>query len=455
MTGFLKHAKEYHDPEKMAADYLRVLYGDDEIIFPINPFHLLRQEGVPYFFRNFKKLEGVYIPAETNDDLPIVAINAKRPITRQRFTAAHELCHHFRDAERQVSCPIGSKDAVEKFANAFAAAILMPADKLKEKVREFQNKNGVIAFEDVLKIAEFFGVSFEACLYRIAYKLHAIEGDTSPMALQRRIKKFRPEAVRKNMKMSNAALYAMLIDDYASELCFQPDNYSRYLFEHSYIYNDSRMEGMNVEIEEAAEIVTDLRMNAQNSRFCTEENEVYMSIAGHYRMYQSIFELPVKDTISVFDAILLNRDLFSYYPYQGYGGSTRQTNTLVEGARFETTDYNNIYPELIKVDQDIKEYFIKKDQITASEYIKHVVRVHHKLTTIHPFPDGNGRTSRAFMNLQLVRAGFSPVYIKVEQKQEYIDALETADKENNHDDLYEVIFRIILQVHADINSVTL
>lgn len=56
------------------------------------------------------------------------------------------------------------------------------------------------------------------------------------------------------------------------------------------------------------------------------------------------------------------------------------------------------------------------------------------------------------MNVQLVRAGLCPVYIKVEQKKEYIQALATADKEQNYDDLYEILFKIILQVHADINS---
>ena len=38
------------------------------------------------------------------------------------------------------------------------------------------------------------------------------------------------------------------------------------------------------------------------------------------------------------------------------------------------------------------------------------------------------------------------------QKKEYIQALAAADKEQNYDDLYEILFKVILQVHADINS---
>ena len=86
------------------------------------------------------------------------------------------------------------------------------------------------------------------------------------------------------------------------------------------------------------------------------------------------------------------------------------------------------------------------------DYIKHVVRIHHRITVIHPFPEGNGRTARAFMNVQLVRAGLTPIYIKVEEKQRYVEALEKADIEKNYDDLYECIFRVMLRSHVELSK---
>ena len=82
----------------------------------------------------------------------------------------------------------------------------------------------------------------------------------------------------------------------------------------------------------------------------------------------------------------------------------------------------------------------------------HIDRVHHRITVIHPFPEGNGRTSRAFMNMQLVRSELSPIYIKVEEKDEYISALELADKEGNYTNLYEIIFKVMIRVHAEMYS---
>ena len=49
---------------------------------------------------------------------------------------------------------------------------------------------------------------------------------------------------------------------------------------------------------------------------------------------------------------------------------------------------------------------------------------HFRLTAIHPFADGNGRTARLLMNLLLLRAGYVPVAVRPEDRARYLDALE-------------------------------
>lgn len=453
MMQFRLEARRYTDPEEMAGEYLARYYGNETIAYPINPFQMLKDEGIMFSLTNFKKLEGVYIPATDEDDIPTIGINVNRPITRQRFTAAHELCHHFRDADREISCPISkSKNSIEVFAEKFAAALLMPINELRHQVNK-RKKDGYryISFDDVLDIANFFGVSFEACLYRIAYKIHAIDGDTESTVLRKRVAKYKPEKVRKSRHMTYSQLYAELLDACHEQFTFAPTDFARYVFQNNYIYNDSRMEGLEVTLEQASEIVTDLRINAQNSVYCNAENEAYLSIAGHYDMYMEILSEPVKETLTIFDMFSLNKKLFSHYPHPEFGGSSRQNNTLVLGAKFETVDFHDIFTELSKVDAEVKDYFNRKADIPMSEYVKHIVRIHHWITVIHPFPEGNGRTSRAFMNVQLVRAGLLPIYIKVEDKADYINALTCADKLQNFDELYEIIFKLILRSFVDLN----
>jgi len=265
-------ANKYTDPEKMAADYLAKYFGNQKIEYPINPFKMLKDEGVLFSLQDFQKLEGVYIPA-SSEDTPVVGINANRPITRQRFSAAHELCHHFHDADRQISCPIGSKNAVEKFAEDFAAALLMPINELRAQVNKRKNNTRNVSFDSVLEIADYFGVSFQACLFRIAYMIHAIAGNTDPDELLKRAKEFRPDKERKRRHLTYTKLYEGLIDCFQEQLTFKPTEHARYIFQNEYIFNDSRMEGLDVSLEQASEIVTDLRLKMQNSEYCTQESQ--------------------------------------------------------------------------------------------------------------------------------------------------------------------------------------
>ncbi len=83
--------------EQLADKVIRYLFKDEEPSFPINPFDIIKQFGVVYQFMDFEKLEGIYCIPESLNDIPVIGINFNRNIQRQRYTAAHELCHHIKD----------------------------------------------------------------------------------------------------------------------------------------------------------------------------------------------------------------------------------------------------------------------------------------------------------------------------------------------------------------------
>jgi len=56
---------------------------------------------------------------------------------------------------------------------------------------------------------------------------------------------------------------------------------------------------------------------------------------------------------------------------------------------------------------------------------------HYKLAYIHPFTDGNGRTSRLLMNWILMQNGFPPVIIRKEDRLAYYQHLETANQSSD------------------------
>jgi Fic family protein len=56
--------------------------------------------------------------------------------------------------------------------------------------------------------------------------------------------------------------------------------------------------------------------------------------------------------------------------------------------------------------------------------IERIARFHLEFCGIHPFEDGNGRTARCLMNLELLQNGYPPVSIGREDQQKYDDALK-------------------------------
>ncbi|HCU01184.1 TPA: cell filamentation protein Fic, partial [Candidatus Nomurabacteria bacterium] len=54
--------------------------------------------------------------------------------------------------------------------------------------------------------------------------------------------------------------------------------------------------------------------------------------------------------------------------------------------------------------------------------------LHHKLVYIHPFFDGNGRTSRLAMNIILMQVGFPLVIVMKNDRKRYYKTLSLADK---------------------------
>lgn len=56
--------------------------------------------------------------------------------------------------------------------------------------------------------------------------------------------------------------------------------------------------------------------------------------------------------------------------------------------------------------------------------VEYVAWTHAEFVRIHPFIDGNGRTSRQIMNYQLLSLGYPPISISVASRFEYYDCLD-------------------------------
>jgi Fic family protein len=433
-------------PYELANAVLKDSYGEEELSIPIDPFSLMRKHGIIYQLMKFEDLEGIYLVPENEDDIAVVGINYKRKITRQRYTAAHELCHHIKDRKNEA-CPIGAKNEIEKFAEKFAAELLMPRHIFYAVAQEYM-KNGTVSLDDALYISERFGVSFRACVLRLAYTFHILDGDYSE--LNKRISGYKPDRkkIQLGMDLENIELLRQMIDSY--EFYFRiEENIIWYRFKNDFIYNENRMEGLNLDEEEVAEIVTDLRMNRQESAYCKEEYEDIIQVVGHAELYDYI--LRTDEKLSIYKILDLNRKLFQFAPFPDEAGKTRTDNNLVLGTKFETVDWRNVAAELIKLQKPVEELVEKVGEFSTSEYLLQCLKIHHRITQIHPFRDGNGRSSRALLNWMMRLKGLPPIYFKVKEKDSYYMALEQADEHMEYKELLRVTIRAIFHTIMKVN----
>ena len=115
-------------------------------------------------------------------------------------------------------------------------------------------------------------------------------------------------------------------------------------------------------------------------------------------------------------------------------GRYRNHNVIISGAQHRPPEYLKV-PELMeKLIMNYKKW---------SEY-HHVIKaalLHGELVKIHPFIDGNGRTSRLIMNMELMKNGYVPVIIKKENRLKYYETLDKAHTTSDYTEFVKLIIK--------------
>lgn len=120
-------------------------------------------------------------------------------------------------------------------------------------------------------------------------------------------------------------------------------------------------------------------------------------------------------------------------------GRYRTENVTIRGAVHIPPDYL-IVPELMeRLVLNYKEWDKYHPIIKAA-------LLHGELVKIHPFIDGNGRTSRLVMNLSLMNSGYLPVIIKKDKRLDYYNALDKAHTTGDYTDFVKLINELEIEM---------
>lgn len=181
-----------------------------------------------------------------------------------------------------------------------------------------------------------------------------------------------------------------------------------------------------------------LDVNDINKRFVERyvENESFVEevhdkweIEGLGYMYEAMHQMS-EDEFELFSIIELHRRLYTKCSIPGYGGRFRDSSAYLNGCPIDLSDPHDIFPNLIDVEDVVTGLKVFAMQMRDSDdysqletFIKECLKLKCRLIQIHPFPDGNGRTIRCFINKLFEMAGIPPVYISKQEKEEYRNAM--------------------------------
>ncbi|XDB59102.1 PREDICTED: adenosine monophosphate-protein transferase FICD isoform X1 [Capra hircus] len=183
-----------------------------------------------------------------------------------------------------------------------------------------------------------------------------------------------------------------------------------------HIYHTVAIEGNTLTLSEIRHILE--TRYAVPGKSLEEQNEV---IGMHAAMtYVNTTLLSRVGSVSIGDVLEIHRRVLGYVD-------------PVEAGRFRATQVlvgHHIPPHPQEVEKQMQEFvqWLNSEDAMNLHPVEFAALAHYKLVYIHPFIDGNGRTSRLLMNLILMQAGYPPITIRKEQRSEYYHVLEVANE---------------------------
>lgn len=175
-----------------------------------------------------------------------------------------------------------------------------------------------------------------------------------------------------------------------------------------YTYNSNAIEGNTLTLRE-----TDLVLRGLT--IAQKPLKDHMEAVGHKEAFDYISQL-VKEKAPISESIIKQIHFLVLADKRDDRGVYRRVPVRIMGAQHEPVQPYLIEP---KMEQLLIDFAESKEHI-----ITKLARFHIEFEGIHPFIDGNGRTGRLLVNLELMKAGYPPIDIKFADRIAYYNAFD-------------------------------
>ncbi|MBQ8954382.1 MAG: Fic family protein [Clostridia bacterium] len=175
-----------------------------------------------------------------------------------------------------------------------------------------------------------------------------------------------------------------------------------------YTYNSNAIEGNTLTLRETDLVLRGLTIDRKPLKD-------HMEAVGHKEAFDYVREL-VKENVPLTESVIKQIHYLVLADKKDDRGVYRRIPVRIVGARHEPVQPYLIEP---KMEQLLLNYAANEDHIVTK-----LARFHIEFEGIHPFIDGNGRTGRLLVNLELMKAGYPPIDIKFADRVAYYNAFD-------------------------------
>ena len=176
-----------------------------------------------------------------------------------------------------------------------------------------------------------------------------------------------------------------------------------------YTFNSNAIEGNTLTLRETNMVLQGLTINQKPLKD-------HMEAIGHKEAFDFVRELVQKQE-PISERVIQQIHYLVLADKKDDRGVYRRVPVRIMGAQHEPVQPYLIQP---RMEQLIMSYTESTEHIVTK-----LARFHIEFERIHPFIDGNGRTGRLLVNLELMKAGLPPIDIKFTDRLAYYDAFDS------------------------------
>lgn len=196
-----------------------------------------------------------------------------------------------------------------------------------------------------------------------------------------------------------------------------------------FTYNSNAIEGNTLTLRETDMVLRGLTIDQKSFK-------EHMEVIGHKEAFDYVRQL-VSENDPISEKIIKDIHYFVLADKKDDRGVYRRVPVRIMGAAHEPVQPYLIIPKM--------EELLERYKSSEEDIVTKMARFHIEFEGIHPFIDGNGRTGRLLVNLELMKAGFPPIDIKFTDRLQYYQAFDEYYVNDNISAMADMFARYINQ----------